>query len=76
MRLYGIMDEPAGVAELVDALDSGSSGHSLWGFKSPLPHIKPSERHMFICLSFLLSFGKKKHIEPTIHVFTRWIYKN
>ena len=26
------------MAELVDALDSGSSGHSLWGFKSPLPH--------------------------------------
>ena len=31
----------AGVAELVDALDSGSSDHRLWGFKSPLPHSSP-----------------------------------
>ena len=29
----------AEVAELADALDSGSSGeYSLWGFKSPLRH--------------------------------------
>jgi hypothetical protein len=31
--------ERAEVAELADALDSGSSGEqSLWGFKSPLRH--------------------------------------
>ena len=29
------------VAELVDALDSGSSGHKLWEFESPRPHRKP-----------------------------------
>jgi hypothetical protein len=31
--------ENAEVAELADALDSGSSGvYALWGFKSPLRH--------------------------------------
>ena len=34
--------QKAEVAELVDALDSGSSGmYVLWGFKSPLRHQPP-----------------------------------
>ena|GEM_PF-6377566 len=39
------MARPAGVAELVDALDSGSSELSLWGFKSPLPHFIIRKTH-------------------------------
>ena len=45
-----ILTSLAEVAELVDALDSGSSGHSLWGFKSPLPHQKKTRMGLIFFL--------------------------
>ena len=61
MGLCGIMDEPAGVAELVDALDSGSSEHSLWGFKSPLPHLyQHKETYKYMSLFCMKSITQRE----------------
>ena len=38
----------ARVAELADALDLGSSGHSPWGFESPLSHFLVGKGLTFI----------------------------
>ena len=39
-RLFVFCMGCARVAELVDALDLGSSGLELWGFESPLSHFE------------------------------------
>jgi hypothetical protein len=50
---YSMLDGNAEVAELVDALDSGSSGEqSLWGFKSPLRHQIVLDRKIHPNLTF------------------------
>ena len=60
------------MAELVDALDSGSSGHSLWGFKSPLPHQKKTRKGLVFFLFYsygLRHEGRASIASPSACVF-------